>query len=335
MEYFSKHISERDKVILSTHCHNDRGTGVASAELGLLAGADRVEGCLFGNGERTGNLDIVNVALNMFSQGVDPELDFRDITAVAEKYMEFTGMDIFPRTPYVGDLVFTAFSGSHQDAIRKGMAARATMEKDALWDVPYLLIDPHDIGRQYEGIIRINSQSGKGGAAFVLEQDYGLSVPKAMHPALGAIVKKAADEAQRELKPAEIYALFESTWLKNRRNLSIVDLAQTQVEGKGDGEAEETTLCRGVVVWQGKQYTIGDKGNGPLDAFCNALSTTPAPRFSTTAFHEHSVGKGNDTSAYAYIQLTTEDGRDLWGVGKSTSVGRAGIDAVVSALNQL
>ncbi|MCR5622223.1 MAG: 2-isopropylmalate synthase [Treponema sp.] len=335
VEYFSKHISEREKVILSTHCHNDRGTGVASAELGLLAGADRVEGCLFGNGERTGNLDIVNVALNMFSQGVDPELDFRDITAVAEKYMEFTGMDIFPRTPYVGDLVFTAFSGSHQDAIRKGMAARATMEKDALWDVPYLLIDPHDIGRQYEGIIRINSQSGKGGAAFVLEQDYGLSVPKAMHPALGAVVKKAADEAQRELKPAEIYALFESTWLKNRRNLSIVDLAQTQVEGKGDGEAEETTLCRGVVIWQGKQYTIGDKGNGPLDAFCNALSTTPAPRFSTTAFHEHSVGKGNDTSAYAYIQLTTEDGRDLWGVGKSTSVGRAGIDAVVSALNQL
>ena len=335
VEYFSKHISERDKVILSTHCHNDRGTGVASAELGLLAGADRVEGCLFGNGERTGNLDIVNVALNMFSQGVDPELDFRDIAAVAEKYMEFTGMEIFPRTPYVGDLVFTAFSGSHQDAIRKGMAARAKMDESALWDVPYLLIDPHDIGRQYEGIIRINSQSGKGGAAFILEQDYGLSVPKAMHPALGAVVKAAADEAQRELKPNEIYDLFERTWLKKRDTLSIVDLAQTQVEGKGDGVAEETTLCRAVVIWKGKQYAIGDKGNGPLDAFCNALAKTPAPRFSTTAFHEHSVGKGNDTSAYAYIQLTTEDGRDLWGVGKSTSVGRAGIDAVVSALNQM
>ncbi len=335
VEYFSKHISERDKVILSTHCHNDRGTGVASAELGLLAGADRVEGCLFGNGERTGNLDIVNVALNMFSQGVDPELDFRDITAVAEQYKAFTGMEIFPRTPYVGDLVFTAFSGSHQDAIRKGMAARAKMDDSALWDVPYLLIDPHDIGRQYEGIIRINSQSGKGGAAFILEQDYGLSVPKAMHPALGAVVKAAADEAQRELKPAEIYDLFERTWLKKRDMLSIVDLAQTQVEGNGGGASEETTLCRAVVIWQGKQYAIGDKGNGPLDAFCNALSKTPAPRFSTTAFHEHSVGKGNDTSAYAYIQLTMEDGRQLWGVGRSTSVGRAGIDAVVSALNQM
>ncbi|MBQ9538164.1 MAG: 2-isopropylmalate synthase, partial [Treponema sp.] len=238
VEYFSKHISEREKVILSTHCHNDRGTGVASAELGLLAGADRVEGCLFGNGERTGNLDIVNVALNMFSQGVDPELDFRDITAVAEQYKNFTGMEIFPRTPYVGDLVFTAFSGSHQDAIRKGMAARAKMDKSDLWDVPYLLIDPHDIGRQYEGLIRINSQSGKGGAAFVLEQDYGLSVPKAMHPALGAVVKKAADDAQRELKADEIYALFEGTWLKNRKNLSIVDLAQTQVEGKNSDEGE-------------------------------------------------------------------------------------------------
>ncbi len=335
IEYFGKHISGRENVILSTHCHNDRGTGVASAELGLLAGADRIEGCLFGNGERTGNLDIVNVALNMFSQGVDPELDFHDIESVAEEYKKFTGMEIFPRTPYVGDLVFTAFSGSHQDAIRKGMAARAGMPKDSLWDVPYLLIDPHDIGRQYEGIIRINSQSGKGGAAFILEQDYGISLPKAMHVALGAVVKKAADEAQRELKPAEIYGIFEKTWLKNRKNLSIVDLAQTQMEGKKEGEDQETTLCRAVVTWKGKQYAIGDKGNGPLDAFSNALSKTPAPRFSTTAFHEHSVGKGNDTSAYAYIQITCDDGKQYWGVGKSTSVGRAGIDAVVSALNQI
>ncbi|MBQ2081302.1 MAG: 2-isopropylmalate synthase, partial [Treponema sp.] len=179
IEYFSSHITNRESVVISTHCHNDRGTGVASAELGLLAGADRVEGCIFGNGERTGNLDVVTVALNMFSQGVDPELDLRNIQDIAEKYCEYTGMEIPPRTPYAGELVFTAFSGSHQDAIRKGMAARAKMEKDALWDVPYLLIDPHDIGRQYEGIIRINSQSGKGGSAFILEEKYGLSLPKA------------------------------------------------------------------------------------------------------------------------------------------------------------
>ncbi len=332
IEYFAKHISGRDNVIISTHCHNDRGTGVASAELGLLAGADRVEGCLFGNGERTGNLDIVNVAMNMFSQGVDPELDLRNIEDIADQYKKFTGMDIFPRTPYVGELVFTAFSGSHQDAIRKGMAARAKMEKNALWDVPYLLIDPHDIGRQYEGIIRINSQSGKGGAAFILEQDYGLQIPKAMHPVLGSVIKDAADKAQRELKADEIYEIFEKTWFMAGRNLSISDLNETHIEGKGN---DGTALCRAVVNWKGKQYAIGDKGNGPLDAFATALSKTPAPAFTITAFHEHSIGTGNNTSAVAYVQITTEDGKQYWGAGKSTNVGRAGIDAVVSALNQI
>ncbi len=331
IEYFASHITNRDSVIISTHCHNDRGTGVASCELGLLAGADRVEGCLFGNGERTGNLDVVTVALNMFSQGIDPELDLRDIVTLGEKYTEFTEMEIPPRTPYVGDLVFTAFSGSHQDAIRKGMAARAKMDKNALWDVPYLLIDPHDIGRQYEGIIRINSQSGKGGAAFILEQDYGLSIPKAMHPALGAAVKTAADSAQRELKTEEIYDIFNRTWLEAKGNLEIVDLAETHLEGKSD----ETTLCRGVVMWKGSQYTVGDKGNGPIDAFATALGATPAPKFTITAFHEHSVGTGNNTSAIAYVQITCEDGNDYWGAGKSTSVGRAGINALVSALNQI
>ena len=330
IEYFAKHISGRDNVIISTHCHNDRGTGVASAELGLLAGADRVEGCLFGNGERTGNLDIVNVAMNMFSQGVDPELDLRNIEDIADQYKKFTGMDIFPRTPYVGELVFTAFSGSHQDAIRKGMAARA--KKNALWDVPYLLIDPHDIGRQYEGIIRINSQSGKGGAAFILEQDYGLQIPKAMHPVLGSVIKAAADKAQRELKADEIYEIFEKTWFMAGRNLSISDLNETHIEGKGN---DGTALCRAVVNWKGKQYAIGDKGNGPLDAFATALSKTPAPAFTITAFHEHSIGTGNNTSAVAYVQITTEDGKQYWGAGKSTNVGRAGIDAVVSALNQI
>ncbi len=334
VEYFCKHISDRENVIVSIHNHNDRGEGVASCELGLLAGADRVEGCLFGNGERTGNLDIVNVALNMYSQGVDPELDFHDVSAIAEQYTQFTGMNINPRMPYVGELVFTAFSGSHQDAIRKGMAARAGMAENALWDVPYLLIDPHDIGRQYEGIIRINSQSGKGGAAFILEQDYGVSLPKGMHPALGVVVKEAADKAQRELKPVEIFNLFNKQWLETKTNLSIIDLAETHLEGSQEN-GKENALCRAVVTWKGKQYAIGDKGNGPIDAFSNALSKTPAPHFSIAAFHEHSVGSGNDTSAYAYIQITCDDGKKYWGVGKSTNIGRAGIDAVVSALNQI
>lgn len=335
IEYFSKKISERDKVIISTHCHNDRGTGVASAELALLAGADRTEGCIFGNGERTGNLDIVNVALNMYSQGVDPELDFHNLPEIAEKYTQFTEMEINPRTPYVGELVFTAFSGSHQDAIRKGMASRAKMDKNALWDVPYLLIDPHDIGRQYEGIIRINSQSGKGGSAYILEEKYGIILPKAMHPALGEIIKNAADKAQRELKTSEIYDLFVNQWLEAKGNLKVLDLAETHLESKGAVETSETTLCRGVVEWKGEKYTIGEKGNGPLDAFASALKNTPAPAFSITAFHEHSVGTGNDTSAIAYVQITCEDGNQYWGAGKSTSVGRAGVEAVVSALNQI
>ncbi|MDO4507746.1 MAG: 2-isopropylmalate synthase [Spirochaetales bacterium] len=335
IEYFADHISDREAVIISTHCHNDRGTGVASAELALLAGADRTEGCLFGNGERTGNLDIVNVALNMYAQGIDPELDFRDIQAIGEKYTEYTGMEIFPRTPYVGELVFTAFSGSHQDAIRKGMAARTKMDKNALWDVPYLYIDPHDIGRQYEGIIRINSQSGKGGAAYILENDYGLTLPKAMHPALGKVIQAEADKAQRELQTKEIYDIFEKQWFGKKDNMQILDLSETHVESKKGEENQETTLCRGVVVWKGQQYIIGEKGNGPLDAFAAALGTTPAPKFSVTAFHEHSVGTGTNTSAVAYVQLTCEDGNEYWGVGKSTSVGRAGIDAIVSALNQI
>lgn len=334
IEYFSKHISDRENVIISTHCHNDRGTGVASAELALLAGADRTEGCLFGNGERTGNLDIVNVALNMFSQGIDPELDFSNLPEIGEKYTEFTGMEINPRSPWAGELVFTAFSGSHQDAIRKGMAARTKMDKNALWDVPYLLIDPHDIGRQYEGIIRINSQSGKGGAAFILESDYGIVLPKGMHPVVGEAVKNAADAAQRELKSNEIYDIFISKWLNSTNNMKILDLNETNLSASESGVGQ-TAMCRGVIVWKGKEFTIGAKGNGPIDAFTNALDEVGTPKFNITSFHEHSIGTGNDTSAIAYVQITAEDGNEYWGAGKSTNIGQAGIYAVVSALNQI
>ncbi|QTQ15804.1 2-isopropylmalate synthase [Treponema parvum] len=334
IEYFCTHITDRDSVIISLHPHNDRGEGVATCEMGLLAGADRVEGTIFGNGERTGNLDIVIVGLNMYSQGVDPELDLSDIPSLAAKYEELTGMPIHPRTPYAGELVFTAFSGSHQDAIRKGMAARATMPENAVWDVPYLPIDPHDIGRQYEGIIRINSQSGKGGAAFILENNYGLSIPKPMHPVLGEIIKEAADKAQRELKIAEVYDCFSKQWLNKTEPLSITDLAETHIDSPAGKHADKTVACRGVILWKGKEYAIGGKGNGPLDAFVAALKDTPVPRFNITSFYEHSVGSGSDTSAFSYVQITFEDGRQVWGVGKSSNVGRAGIEAVVSALNQ-
>lgn len=331
IEYFIKRISHRDSCIVSTHCHNDRGTGVASCELGLLAGADRVEGCLFGNGERTGNLDVVTVALNMFSEGVDPELDFSDLPEIADAYQEYTKMDIPPRTPYAGGLAYTALSGGHQDAIAKGFHAREEMPADAVWDVPYLLIDPKDIGRKYEGIIRINSQSGKGGASFILEHNFGYAIPKAMQPAIGDLIKEESDKAQRELHPEEILQIFEQQWLENKKRLEILDLATTMV---GSGGAEEVVSVRGVIKYNGKQISIGGKGNGPLDGFVAALRETDVPKFNISAFHEHSVGTGSDTQAVAYVLITEDDGSEKWGVGKSSNVGRAGIAAVVSAINQ-
>ena len=332
IEYFCKHISNRDSVIVSLHNHNDRGTGVASCELGLLAGADRVEGTLFGNGERTGNLDIVTVALNMYTQGVDPKLDFSNMNHITESYTTFTGMTVPPRQPYGGELVFTAFSGSHQDAIRKGMAARKGMAEDAPWDVPYIPLDPHDIGREYEEIIRINSQSGKGGAAWILEQDFGIFLPKAMHPSLGTVITNEADRLQRELTPAEIHQIFNQTWLETSSPLRILDLAETHVDGKVDAD---NVLCRASISWNGTTLAIGSKGNGPLDAFVAAIKESKiVPEFTISAFHEHSIGSGSDTDAMAYIELTFADGKKFWGCGRSSNVGRAGINAVVSAINQ-
>ena len=331
IEYFSTHISDRDSVIVSLHNHNDRGEGVASCELALLAGADRVEGTLFGNGERTGNLDITTVALNMFSQGVDPQFDLSNIGEIATLYTKLTGMPIHPRHPYSGELVFTAFSGSHQDAIRKGMAARKNMPENAIWDVPYLPIDPHDIGREYEEIIRINSQSGKGGSAWILEQDYGIYLPKAMHPAVGAVITSVADSLQREVTPQEIFNIFEKQWLTKNAPLKLIDIAETHLETRGD---VPQVMCRGTVEWHGEKYTIGATGNGPLDAFVAGLKETSVPNFSISAFHEHSIGTGSDTDAMAYIEITFEDGKKFWGCGRSSNIGRAGIKAVISAINQ-
>ncbi len=333
IEYFCQHIKNRENLIISLHNHNDRGEGVAQCELGLLAGADRVEGCLFGNGERTGNLDIVTVGMNMYTQGVDPELDFRDMPHLSEVYTRLTGMEIHPRTPYSGELVFTAFSGSHQDAIRKGMAARVGKADNEYWDVPYLTFDPHDIGRQYEGIIRINSQSGKGGAAYILEHDYGIQMPKGMLPAFGALIKDAADKAQRELQPSEIYKVFEDKWITTKSPLNVLEITERHIEGERNKDSEDMVAGMATVEWEGKKYAVAANGNGPLDAFVTALKQTPAPKFTITSFHEHSVGEGSNTYAVAYVLITKEDGTASWGVGKSSNVGRAGIAAVVSALN--
>ena len=270
--------------------------------------------------------------MNMYTQGIDPELDFSNMPMLTEAYTRLTGMEIHPRTPYSGELVFTAFSGSHQDAIRKGMAARVTMDENAYWDVPYLTFDPHDIGRQYEGIIRINSQSGKGGAAYILEQDFGICAPKAMHPAIGAVIQKQADKLQRELQPDEIYEFFAEKWLNTKAPLNVLEISERHIEGERGAETEQVAAMA-TIEWEGKQYAIAANGNGPLDAFVTAMKQTPAPKFNITSFHEHSIGKGSDTKAIAYVQITKENGDQVWGVGKSSNVGRAGIAAVVSALN--
>ncbi len=360
IEYFCTHITNRDSVIISLHNHNDRGTGVASCELALMAGADRVEGTLFGNGERTGNLDIITTAMNMYVQGIDPKLDFSHINTLTEAYTRLTGMSVHPRHPYAGELVFTAFSGSHQDAIRKALSARATKieqavkamgatmdnaeavvkaDKEILWDVTYLPLDPHDIGREYEEIIRVNSQSGKGGAAWILEHNFDIFAPKAMHPIIGAVITGAADKAQKELSPSEILSIFKKQWIEARSLLNILDLAETHVDGAtntSEGDTPQTqVMCRASITWKGESFAIGDKGNGPLDAFVAALRQTPIPTFSISAFHEHSIGTGTDTDAMAYIEITLEDGKKYWGCGRSSNIGRAGINAVVSAVNQL
>ena len=333
IEYFCRNIKGRENCIISLHNHNDRGEGIAHCELGLLAGAERVEGCLFGNGERTGNMDIVTAALNLYTQGIDPGLDFTNLGAISEAFERLTGMAIHPRQPYSGMLVYTAFSGSHQDAIRKAIEAREKLSENTLWDVPYIPIDPHDIGYDYAGIIRINSQSGKGGAVYILEHDFGIVPPKEMHPVIGAVIKARADEVQRELSSDEIYEAFEQTWLKTKSPLNVLEITEKHMEGERGGPGIEHVAQTATIEWEGKRYVITANGNGPLDAFVNIMKRTSAPQFNITSFSEHSIGSGSDTQAISYVQITKEDGTKVWGVGKSSNVGRAGVAAIVSALN--
>ena len=324
IEWMCGALRRRDATIVSLHAHNDRGTGVAATELALLAGADRVEGTLFGNGERTGNVDLVTVALNLYTQGIDPGLDFSDINGIREVYERCTRLEVPPRHPYAGELVFTAFSGSHQDAIKKSWAAQRPGEP---WDVLYIPIDPADIGRSYKAIIRINSQSGKGGVAYVLENEFGLQLPKLMHKEIGQIINKLADKLGTELSSPQIHSAFLKEYLEQPSpRVEFKHFKTTEVDGQVD--------CTVGLVIDGKRLDLAGSGNGPIAAFVHALASTTLPKFEVLSYSEHSLGRGAEARAVSYIQLKTERGRSLFGAGIDTNIELASIKAVVSALNR-
>ena len=330
IEWFCTHLKERDKAKISLHTHNDRGTGTAATELGLLAGADRVEGTLFGNGERTGNLDIVTVALNMYSQGLHPDLDFSNIEEIREIYERTTGMTVHERHPYGGDLVFTAFSGSHQDAIKKGMDLRTkegATEKDH-WQVPYLSIDPQDIGRSYEAIIRINSQSGKGGVAYVLSREFGLDLPKPMHPEVGLLMNEKADSESRELAAEEIYQAFKKEFLEIYSPLELISYETNKIS------ADEIS-CTAKIRCEDNELAITGQGNGPINAFVHALENEGLKDFKLTDYRQHSIGGGYGTKSAAFVQLQTKAGRVAYGCGIHASIEKSGLLALVSAYNRV
>jgi 2-isopropylmalate synthase len=327
IEWFAAHIPNRDSVVISLHTHNDRGTGVAAAELGLMAGADRVEGCLLGNGERTGNCDLVTVALNMYTQGIDPKLDFSDIDEIVNTVNYCTNIPVHPRTPYAGDLVFTAFSGSHQDAIKKGFTAQAERNDD-FWEVPYLPIDPADLGRSYEAVIRVNSQSGKGGVAWVLEQDKGLKLPKRLQADFSRYVQAYADETSRELNAADIWQVFETSYLaRSADRFALVDYEESGTTGQ--------RLFVGRVSVDGEERSISGRGNGLISGVIAALGESTGPTLDVVDYNEHAIGHGADAQAAAYVECRTADGKTVFGVGLDTDIATASVRAVLSAANRV
>ena len=324
IEWFGRNISRRDSVIISVHPHNDRGTGVAAAELSVMAGADRVEGCLFGNGERTGNVDLVTLALNLYTQGVDPELDFSDVGEVVKTVEYCNQLPVHPRHPYAGELVFTAFSGSHQDAIKKGFVAQQA-RNDQMWDVPYLPIDPADIGCSYEAVIRVNSQSGKGGVAWILEQDKGLKLPKRLQADFSRPVQAMADDLGRELNASDIWSAFQSTYhLTGDQPLKLIDYQESAVAG---GER----LFSGRISLDGQTRSVSGRGNGLMSSVLDALREDVGVEMDIADYQEHAIGHGADAQAAAYVECRTAEGRVCFGVGVDADVATASVKAILSA----
>ena len=325
IEYMSKNLHDRENVVLSLHPHNDRGCGVADAELGILAGADRIEGTLFGNGERTGNVDIITLCMNMFTHGVDPELDLSDIPKLTELYERVTGMKVYDRSPYTGKLVFAAFSGSHQDAIAKGMKFRKE-QGDGMWTCPYLPLNPEDIGRKYDGdVIRINSQSGKGGIGFILQTKYGFDLPAKFREDLGYTVKDVSDKEHKELSPKEVLDIFQSTYVNVEVPIKMLENHFVQ----GDGISTEITILR-----DGEKKVYHGKGNGRLDAVSNAIKKHFDIKFKVVCYEEHSLQTGSNSQAVAYVGVETENGNVAWGAGIKDDIIDASVHALVSAVNR-
>jgi 2-isopropylmalate synthase len=328
IEWFGRTIRDRDSIVLSVHPHNDRGTGVAAAELAVLAGADRIEGTLFGNGERTGNVDLVTLALNLHTQGVDPGLDLSDIDRVVQAAEACTKLPVHPRHPYAGALVFTAFSGSHQDAIKKGLAALAQANEDR-WEVPYLPIDPADLGRSYEAVIRINSQSGKGGVAYILERDHGMVLPRAVQIEFSRSVQQATDASGREISADELWQLFQATYLAGQGRLALIE--HRDLPGpRGAGRRVEA-----VVADQGRPTALAGQGNGPIDAYVAALAAHCGVALTVLDYHEHAVGRGADAEAAAYVEMADGAGRRACGVGRDPDIVTAAMRAITGAVNRL
>ena len=321
VEWTHRHIARRDSVVLSVHPHNDRGTGTATAELALMAGADRLEGCLFGNGERTGNLDVVNVALNMYTQGVHPGLDFSDIDAIRSTVEYCNQLPVHPRHPYVGDLVYTSFSGSHQDAIKKAFAER---KEGDIWDMPYLPIDPKDLGRSYEAVIRVNSQSGKGGIAYLLESEYGLQLPRRLQIEFSAAVQREMDASGKELTAADLWALFQSEY-------QIQAVAAPAYRMQDDGGRMQLAA---TVQWQGDILDLEGEGTGPIDAFVQALSTALDRQLRVLDYTEHAIGEGANAQAVAYVEMRIDERQTVYGVGMDANIVSASMRAILSGLQR-
>ena len=331
IEWMHRNFNNREQVILSVHPHNDRGTGIAAAELAQMAGADRVEGCLFGNGERTGNVDIVTLGLNLFTQGVDPELDFSDINSIMETAIHCNQLPIHPRHPYAGELVHTAFSGSHQDAINKGMKAMETANS-RLFEVPYLPIDPKDIGRDYEAIIRVNSQSGKGGVSYILENDYSIRLPKPAQAQFSQIIQKITDSTSQEISPVKIWETFEETFIKQKGPFTLISFISERASRSNDLERIKAT-----VEVDGQNHKLEAVGNGPIAAFIKGMRDEFDLAFRSKDYTEHTRTAGSESEAAAYIELKVpdENGKSVFGVGIDTSITLAPIKAVISAINRI